>query len=202
MARHSHDLLHPRRAGHRSWRCALTIHSSRCHFVARLNSGVRPHGQITSVATSSLCHSRGIRCRGTQRWHCGQSRRALGKAHSRLCGSVLSGSFHLLVRTTSQSHLRAGYIFRWCRRSLDTRRPVQLSRKLWSSPRLPADPCTIRGHRSGWLLRVAVRARSQSAPGRTSAWRLTIRSSRTCFVTPNTWQKKLAMCLAPLRKSA
>ena len=32
--------------------------------------------------------------------------------------------------------------------------------------------------------------------------RLTVRSSRTCFVTPNPWQKKLAMALAPLRKSA
>src|SRR6185312_192951 len=31
---------------------------------------------------------------------------------------------------------------------------------------------------------------------------LTIRSSRTCFVTPKPWQKKLAMALAPLRKSA
>ena len=31
---------------------------------------------------------------------------------------------------------------------------------------------------------------------------LTIRSSRTCFVTPTTWQEKLAMLLAPLRKSA
>ena len=32
--------------------------------------------------------------------------------------------------------------------------------------------------------------------------RLTIRSSRTCFVTPATWQIKLAMLPAPLRKSA
>src|SRR3546814_20875807 len=32
--------------------------------------------------------------------------------------------------------------------------------------------------------------------------RITIRSSRTRFVTPNTWQIKLAMCLAPLRTSA
>ena len=32
--------------------------------------------------------------------------------------------------------------------------------------------------------------------------RLTIRSSRTCFVPPKPWQKELAMALAPLRKSA
>ena len=32
--------------------------------------------------------------------------------------------------------------------------------------------------------------------------RLTMRSSRNRFVPPNTWQIKLAMCLAPLRSSA
>src|SRR5690606_34967846 len=31
---------------------------------------------------------------------------------------------------------------------------------------------------------------------------LTIRSSRTCFATPTTWQIKLATSSAPLRKSA
>src|SRR3546814_15903483 len=31
---------------------------------------------------------------------------------------------------------------------------------------------------------------------------LTIRSSRTCFAPPTTWHEKLAMLLAPLRKSA
>ena len=35
-----------------------------------------------------------------------------------------------------------------------------------------------------------------------ASWRLTIRSSRTCFVTAKAWQKKLATLLPPLRKSA
>src|SRR3546814_4011856 len=54
--------------------------------------------------------------------------------------------------------------------------------------------------------------RLQLAPGRCGnrctvllrqlPWRITIRSSRTRFVTPTTWQIKLAMLLAPLRTSA
>ena len=38
----------------RASRCGLTIHSSRSHFVARLNSGVRPHKARISMTTKTL----------------------------------------------------------------------------------------------------------------------------------------------------
>ena len=52
-----------------------------------------------------------------------------------------------------------------------------------------------------WRAKVANPA-DNARTGGNSACSLTIRSSRTCFVTPAPWQVKLAMVPAPLRKSA
>ena len=192
----------------RSWRpkvcrgAHLTIHSSRTcfvtakawrkipprfclHYASRLNSGVRPHEKPLLVPSRKRCTSVcGSRYLGRHRRLRHRSRALAQRAHRSklLCLA--------LIRCLLSN---------WCN-------PIGLGN--WHSTNIPKSPracaCTILGRafRNDRVLARHSRVHMFLLIHGLVSWGLTIRSSRTCFATPTTWQEELAMLLAPLRKSA
>ncbi len=159
----------------------LTIHSSRHRFAARLNSGVRP------------CFPHCCR-KGTGPGRSLRSSAAVRTSHARdsyrqlACGISASDRRDSPQGWTYRVGFGAGAV------KVLGRAPQQRGfvRGSGTANLLGHTWCTVR--RRGWT---AARSDAGSRCGG-----LTMRSSRSRFVTQSTWQVQLAMCFAPLRVSA